>query len=105
VATADHGLCVLPRSTEDGLYTSEKLVLVKGLREIVIGSEPEALHFILNVSQAREDQNGCPDPVYPKQSKNLITGNVREVEVQDDQPVLFTRPRLTPSSPRCVVST
>jgi len=100
IAGLDHRLGVALGTAHNRMNARHQFVLVEGFGHVVVGANAETLDLVLDAGEAGEDQNGCFDFRHPKLLEHVVTGHVRQIEVEQDNVVIVEFPRSTPSSPR-----
>src|SRR5579863_5378908 len=78
-----------PRATDDGLNASDKFVLVKGFAEKIVGAHPEAFGLVFNAGEPRKYQDGSGDPRGAKRAQHLVSRNIWQVQVEQDDVVVI----------------
>ncbi len=68
--------------------TCDQFILVEWLGHVVVGTEAEAPDLVLNTGHPREDENWRLYLGKAECTKNLVTGHVRQVEVQQNDIVI-----------------
>ncbi len=59
VAGLDDRLRVALGAAHDGVDAGDQLVLVEGLGHVVVGTEAETAHLVLDAGEAGQDEDGC----------------------------------------------
>jgi hypothetical protein len=88
IAGLDHRLGVTLRAAHDRVDAGDQLILVEGFGHVVVGADAEALDLVLDAGEAGEDQNGCLDLRDAQLLEHVVTGHVRQVQVEKDDVVV-----------------
>ena len=75
-------------AADDGLDAGHQFVLVERLGEIVVSAEAEALHLVLYAGETGENQDRRLDLGDTQCAQHLVTGHVREVQVEKNDVVV-----------------
>ena len=76
------------RAPHDGVDTGDELILVEGLGEVIVGSEAQSLHLVLDAGHSGQDQDRRLDLGDPERAKDLVARHVRKVQVEKDDVVV-----------------
>ena len=88
LAGLDHRLGMPLGAAHDRVNAGDELVLVERLGQVVVGTDAEALHFILGAGEARQDQDRRLDLGDAQGTQHLEPGHVGEIEVEQNDVVV-----------------
>src|ERR1700704_1554789 len=88
IAGLDHRLRVALGTAHDRMDARNQFVLVEGFGHVVVSADAETLDLVLDTGEAGEDQNGCFDLRHPKLLEYVVTGHIRQIEVEQDNIVV-----------------
>src|SRR5215207_231933 len=75
IATSLNGLGSCGRAAHDSVDTSDQLVFVERLCEVIVSPESEPSHLILDAGESRQDQDrGFYSPA-PKRAQHVVAGH------------------------------
>src|SRR3954468_8814177 len=83
------------RAPHNRVDPGHELVLVERLRQVIVGAEAEAPHLVLYSSEAGQHQHGRGNLAYAEVLQNVVSANVRQVEVQEDDVVVVELAKLS----------
>src|SRR5207253_221436 len=69
-------------AANDGVDARDQLVLVERLGHVVVGSEAEPAHLVLNAAEPGEDQYRGLHLRHPQRAQNLVPGHVGKVQIE-----------------------
>src|SRR5262245_36460631 len=69
--------------------TGDQFVLVEGFGHVVVGANAQTLDLVLDAGEAGEDQNGCFDLRDTKLLENVISGHIRQVQIEQNDIVII----------------
>ena len=76
-------------ATDDGVNAGDQFVLVKGLGHVVVGTEAQTAHLVLDAGHAREDEDGRFHLRQAQRAQNLVTRHIGQVQVEQDNVVVI----------------
>src|SRR5229473_224263 len=88
IAGLDHRLGVALGTADDRMDAGDQFVLVEGFGHVVVGADAETLDLVLDAGEAGEDQNGGFDLRHTKLLEHVVTGHIRQIEVEQNNVVV-----------------
>ena len=76
------------RPAHDRLYARDQLPPVKGLRQEVVGAEPQPLDLVVQLGQTRKDQDRRADPRGAQSPEHLVAVDVRQHQIEENDIVI-----------------
>src|SRR5215471_18819560 len=88
LAGADHRIGMALGAADDGLDAGDQLALVERLGQVVVGPEAQALQLVVELAEARQDEDWGIDPRGAQPAQHLVAVDVRQHEVEQDDVVI-----------------
>ena len=89
LARPDHRFRMALGPPDDRVDPRHQFFAVEGFRQVVVGTEAEALDLVLGIVRARQDQDRRFDARRAQLAQNLVPVHVRQIEIEYDQIVVI----------------
>ncbi len=72
----------------DRLNSGDQLTLVEGLRQVVVSPHAQALDLVVQIAEARENEDWCLNTCSAQTAQDFVTIDIREHEIENDNVVV-----------------
>ena len=86
------GLCVPLGAADNRLNTRNQFALVEGFGEVIVSPGPKSFDLVVWLGKAGQDQDRCLHLCVAKTPQNLVSVNVRQHEIENDDVVIIQFP-------------
>ena len=84
------------RPAHDGVDAGNQLVLVERLGHVVVGTKAEAFDLVVDLREARQDQDRRLHLAHAQGLENVISAHVRQVDVKKNNVVIIELAEIDP---------
>src|SRR6185437_2564632 len=88
LAGADHRFRVALGAAHDRLDARDELAPVERLGQEIVGAETQALDLVIELGQARQDEDRRPHPGGAQPAQHFVAVDVRQHQIEDDDVVV-----------------